>query len=132
MARFQQKPLDQLSPAYRQRIERNLAKGLTRSQARGHTKKSELAPKDITIPIQQITQKTHGNGYWALREVRRVIAEKGQENPEVQKLVRDYKKAISSKDHHTTDVRNIFRSIKEATKRYRPGEDLDFVVEGWY
>jgi len=36
------KPLDQLSPAYRARLERNLAKGKTRQQARGHKEKEHV------------------------------------------------------------------------------------------
>jgi hypothetical protein len=36
------KPLDQLSPAYRARLERNLAKGKTRQQARGHKVKEHI------------------------------------------------------------------------------------------
>lgn len=35
------KPLDQMSPAYRRRIERLLAEGFTLSQARGHARKSK-------------------------------------------------------------------------------------------
>jgi type III secretory pathway component EscV len=36
------KPLDQLSPAYRARLERNFAKGKTRQQARGHKVKEHV------------------------------------------------------------------------------------------
>lgn len=35
------KPLHELSPAYRRRIERGMARGLSRSQARGHPKTGE-------------------------------------------------------------------------------------------
>jgi hypothetical protein len=41
------KPLDQLSPAYRARIERAMQRGLSRSQARGHPKKGELKASEI-------------------------------------------------------------------------------------
>ena len=36
------KPLHELSPAYRRRVERGMARGLSRSQARGHPKTGEL------------------------------------------------------------------------------------------
>ncbi len=43
MALFKRKPLAELSPAYRRRIERAEAQGFTRSQARGHATKKELS-----------------------------------------------------------------------------------------
>lgn len=59
------KPLDQLSPAYRRRIERGLAAGLSRSQARGHprTDRGERSVSDIRreakltgTPIQHVAK----------------------------------------------------------------------------
>lgn len=40
------KPLDQLSPAYRKRIERALAKGKSRQQARGHKAQEHIARRE--------------------------------------------------------------------------------------
>src|SRR3954452_6772594 len=49
----QAKPLDELSPAYRKRIERGMARGLSRSQARGHAKAGESPVSGITAPKDQ-------------------------------------------------------------------------------
>lgn len=43
------KPLGQLSPVYRKRIESALARGLTRSQGRGHAKPVELPARDVRV-----------------------------------------------------------------------------------
>lgn len=43
------KPLDQLSPKYRQRIESGLRRALTRSQSRGHAKPTELPATQQTV-----------------------------------------------------------------------------------
>lgn len=55
---FQRKPLSELSPAYRARIERAEAKGFTRSQARGHAKSTELP-----ITIVKLAEKSDNSQY---------------------------------------------------------------------
>jgi hypothetical protein len=50
-----QKSLEQLSPAYRRRLERNLAKGLTRQQARGHKEREHLIRKQREIREGKLT-----------------------------------------------------------------------------
>jgi hypothetical protein len=43
LALFKRKPLEELTPAYRRRIERLEEQGYSRSQARGHATKTEFA-----------------------------------------------------------------------------------------
>ncbi len=127
MGKFERKPFDQLSPSYRKRIERLEAKGYTRNQARGHTGKGELKISEVSKPLYE--EKN-----WVLRQIRQIANQSPDHynSKEVKELSKEYKKAIAAPDHHTKEVRDIFKGIREATKKYRPGEDLDFVVEGWY
>jgi hypothetical protein len=49
LALFQRKPLSELTPAYRTRIERAEAQGFTRSQARGHATRRELRITEVRL-----------------------------------------------------------------------------------
>lgn len=55
------KSLDQLSPAYRRRIENAMAKGKSRQQARGHKTKEHVERKEKEISRYGLSSSEKGN-----------------------------------------------------------------------
>ena len=113
MALFKRKPLEELTPAYRRRIERLEEQGYTRSQARGHATKRELS-----VTLKRIAD-TPDNTKYLLKKVNEL------KNPEYTKM---YNALMTAKDPKVRDsiARELARRIANDVK----GGDI-YPVHNW-
>lgn len=122
MAQFKQKPLNQLSPTYRKRIESALARGLTRNQARGHAKSTELPAKYANLPRSDKRN-------WLVTGIKKLKEREGVDSKKVKESIKEFKELIKLKDHKSERSRQLGRSIASKLRTELTPE-LDFISVG--
>lgn len=113
MALFKRKSLDELSPAYRRRIERLEAQGYTHSQARGHA-----TTKELSVTLKRLGERPDNTKYL----LKKVIE---LDNPEYTRM---YNAMMRAKDPKIRD--SIAKELARKIANDSRGGDI-YPVHNW-
>jgi hypothetical protein len=129
MPLFKRKPLSELTPAYRRRIERAEALGFTRSQARGHAIKTEYSITEFMT----ISRKPDNTKYLLKRVIELKDPALIKQFNQVEKLSREVQnlpKGSAARERKMRERDALAKNLAGKVRDTTPGTDLYALPSG--